>query len=78
MTNTNQCKPFQTEVPQDWFFSFGYGQAHPNKFVRIHGTHNSSRAEMFRRYGQKWSFQYPGTVKQEQELNSHFMTELNE
>jgi len=76
--NTKQKQPYEKEVPQDWFFSFGYGHAHPNKFVRIHGTQNSSRAEMFRRYKAKWSFQYAGTPEQEQELKRHFMTDLKE
>jgi len=71
-------KPHKIEIPQNWLFSFGYGHAHPNRFIRIHGTRNSARNEMFCRYGGKWSFQYPGTAKQEQELKRNFMTELKE
>ena len=78
MKPKQKFKPQETEIPQDWFFSFGYGHAHPQRFVRIHGTQNSTRGEMFRRYGDKWCFQYPGTAKQEQELKRNFMIELIE
>lgn len=71
-------KPHKTEIEQDWFFTFNCNTVHANKFIRIHGTHNSTRAEMFRRYGKKWSFQYPGTVEQEQELKRNFMVELKD
>ena len=74
----DQLKAQKKEFPQDWLFSFSDNHAHPQKFVRIHGTQNSARAEMFRRYGQKWSFQYPGTIEQEQELKNSSMTELKE
>lgn len=43
---------------QDWIFTFGCGHAHPNGYVKIYGTFDSARAEMFRRYGPKWSMQY--------------------
>jgi hypothetical protein len=78
MQDEQKFKPHEVEVPQDWFFSFGYGQAHPQKFIRIHGTYNHARGEMFRRHGAKWFFQYPGTPEQEQELKRHFITELKE
>lgn len=78
MKPKQQFKPHEVEVEQDWLFSFGYGHAHPQKYVRIHGTHNSARDEMFRRHGAKWAFQYAGTAKQERELNRNFMTELKE
>jgi len=61
---------------QNWLFTFGYGQAHPNKFVRIWGTFSSAREEMVRRYGSKWSFQYP--EDKEQELKRFFILELKE
>ena len=74
----NKYQSHKVELEQDWFFSFGYGHAYPQKYVRIHGTHNAAREEMFRRYGAKWSFQYSGTPEQEQELKRNFMTELKE
>jgi len=53
-----------SEKPRDWIFTFGYGHEHHgepyhNKFVRIHGTFESARAEMVERYGRRWSMQYP-------------------
>lgn len=43
---------------QDYYFTFGFSHAHPKGFVKIHGTVNSTRDEMFRRFGDKWAFQY--------------------
>ncbi len=48
---------------RDWFFTFGFGQAHPNCYVKIYGTIESSREEMFRRYGKAWCMQYPDAEK---------------
>jgi len=61
---------------QNYLFTFGYGQAHPNKFVRIFGTYDSARTEMIRRYGNKWAFQY--SEKREEELKTCSITELKE
>ena len=44
---------------RDWFFTFGSAHAHPNGYVRIHGTFVTARDTMFKRYGAKWAFQYP-------------------
>lgn len=41
-----------------WIFTFGSGQALEGKAIAIHGDHASARAEMIRRYGEKWAFQY--------------------
>lgn len=42
-----------------WFFTFGCGQEHANKYVRIFASdHENARRLMFDHYGQKWSFQY--------------------
>lgn len=52
-------------MTERWYFSFGYGHTHPvtgapldNRGVVIDGTHGEARAEMFRRFGPKWAFQY--------------------
>lgn len=49
----------------DWVFTFGAGHVHPitgapldNRFVRIRGTHDSAREEMFARFGPKWAHNY--------------------
>ena len=40
-------------------FTFGFAHAHPNGFVRITApTYKECRAEMARRYGNKWAFDY--------------------
>lgn len=44
---------------REWVFTFGYGQPNAGKYVRISGTYNEAREEMFRRYGSVWAFQYP-------------------
>lgn len=51
--NTNLDEP-----AINYYFSFGHGQEHFGKYVKIRGTMMSSREEMFRRFGDKWSMQY--------------------
>lgn len=63
-----------TEKEQEWLFTFGYGHAFPNRFVRIKGTFSSAREEMVRRFGLKWAFQYP--PEDEQKLLSYGITEI--
>lgn len=41
-----------------WIFTFGSGQQHAGKFVKIQGTWEEARQEMFSRFGRNWSFQY--------------------
>lgn len=54
----SQAAMNDSERIQPWFFTFGYGQVHQNQYVCIRGTFASAREEMFRRYGDKWAFQY--------------------
>jgi hypothetical protein len=50
---------------REWIFTFGFGHTDENgaplrnKYVRIIGTHDDARAEMVRRWGRQWAFQYP-------------------
>lgn len=44
--------------PEWWIFTFGCGQEHEGKYVRIHGTFEEARRKMFREYGDRWAFQY--------------------
>lgn len=48
----------EIEQPANWYFSFGHGQKHCNKYVKIHGTRQDARELMFRRFGRSWSMQY--------------------
>lgn len=50
--------PNPGEQPQNYYFSFGHGQVHFGKYVKIHGTFSGSRDEMFKRFGREWSMQY--------------------
>lgn len=43
---------------ENWYFTFGIGQEHAHHYVKISGTFGEARAEMFRRYGPHWAFQY--------------------
>lgn len=43
---------------QPWYFTFGGGHAHPQGYVRIEGTFDEARQEMFEKWGVKWAFQY--------------------
>ena len=47
------------EKTSDWYFTFGYGQAHANKYVVFRQmTFNQAREAMHTAFGDKWSFQY--------------------
>lgn len=43
---------------QWWVFTFGCGQKHEGKYVKIYGTHEDARNKMFDKYGSEWAFQY--------------------
>ena len=45
-----------------WYFTFGCGQQHAGRYVKIWGTLMDARDRMFERYGAKWSFQYSEKV----------------
>ncbi|MFI2663686.1 hypothetical protein [Micromonospora carbonacea] len=46
------------EVEQEWLFTFGSGQKHDGRFVRITGTYESARARMLALFGRAWCDQY--------------------
>jgi hypothetical protein len=56
--NTMKRATRQLEPTKDYYFTFGSEHAHPQGFVKLFGTFGSTRAEMVRRYGLKWSMQY--------------------
>lgn len=66
---TGQTNP-TPEVEQDWLFTFGADHTHPDtgqrlgrSFVRIHGTCDSTRDDMFTAFGNRWSHQYSSEEK---------------
>ena len=68
-------------MKRDWIFTFGQNQhdgAHRNHFVRVHGTFEEARLEMFRRYGRAWAMQYPNEKEAGSNLTEipHFETAL--
>ena len=44
--------------PQRWYFTFGIGSENAGRYEVIEGTCDEARAEMFRRHGAAWAFQY--------------------
>lgn len=46
------------EQPQNWYFTFGFGQPHANCFIVFFGTKEATRKRMIEAFGQKWSMQY--------------------
>ena len=47
------------EPRKRWYiFTFGCGQEHAGKYVKIWGTYEEARQKMIDRYGDKWAFQY--------------------
>jgi len=45
-------------MEETYIFTFGVGQPHAGHFVKLAGTLNETREEMFRLFGDAWSFQY--------------------
>lgn len=43
---------------ETWYFTFGFGQENSGHYVKIRGTFESARKEMFIRFGKAWAFQY--------------------
>ena len=43
---------------QYWIFTFGCGQKHEGRYVKIFGTYGTAREKMVERYGLNWAFQY--------------------
>ena len=43
---------------QWWYFTFGSGQKHAGKYVKIKGDYGTARQKMCEKYGIKWAFQY--------------------
>lgn len=41
-----------------WIFTFGCGQQHAGRYVRIWGTFDEARRKMFEKFGREWSVQY--------------------
>ena len=46
------------EQNKDWYFTFCGNHDHAHGYVKINGTHESARVEMFKRFDGKWGFQY--------------------
>lgn len=41
-----------------WYCTFGCGQKHAGKYVKVRGTFYEARKKMFDKYGKYWGFQY--------------------
>lgn len=41
-----------------YIFTFGCGQLHAGKAVKIAGNFKEARQKMFAKYGPRWAFQY--------------------
>ena len=55
-----------TDEKQQWYvFTFGSGQKHAHRYVKIRGTYEEARQKMVDRYGLSWGFQYSEQERQE-------------
>lgn len=45
-------------MSETFFFTFGVGHALARYYVELRGSRGDTREEMFRLFGNKWSFQY--------------------
>ena len=44
---------------RQWYvFTFGIGVPNGGRFVRVYGTYEEARNQMFETYGRAWAFQY--------------------
>lgn len=44
---------------EKWYiFTFGVGQLHGGRYVKVKGTYDSAREKMIDKYGIEWAFQY--------------------
>lgn len=50
---------------RNWIFTFGNEHRFAGKYVKIFGTYESARAEMFKHFGDRWAFQYSEEAWQE-------------
>lgn len=71
------------EIEQNWYFTFGYDHKHPatgerlhQRYVRMYGTCDSTRAAMFAAFGNRWAFQYPEALKAAR-IDGHGMSEVD-
>lgn len=64
----------EEEKEKTWLFTWGYGQAFPNRYIKIKGTQDSARQEMFRLFHNRWGMQYP--EEDEAKLNANHVFEL--
>jgi hypothetical protein len=58
-----------------WFFTFGSGQQHQGRYVRIRGRFMQARHRMFEVFGPKWCGQY--ATAEEAGVDRFGLTELN-
>ena len=54
-----ECNVTPIDREQTWVFTFCYGTALKMYYAELYGTHDSTRSEMFRLFGNQWAFQYP-------------------
>lgn len=57
------------EPRRNWIFTFGANHQFPGKYVKIFGTYESARDEMFKMFGDRWAFQYPEETWEEMKNN---------
>lgn len=46
---------------QEWIFTFGIDHKNSGKCVRLKGSYDKARSDMFRLFGRNWAAQYSPT-----------------
>ncbi|MFI7072092.1 hypothetical protein [Micromonospora sediminicola] len=69
--------PEPAVAEQEWLFTFGSGQQHDGRFVRITGTYDTARTRMLEVFGNRWCAQYDWRRFDEEGLPAR-LTELPE
>lgn len=84
-SRSRRGKASETLAPRQstrlWYFTFGFGQVHEGCYTTIRGSEDEARAEMFRRYGNKWANQYSASewfnAKGEPQAKEYNLREIN-
>jgi hypothetical protein len=58
-----------------WYFTFGFGHEHKNRYVKLIGTRETARNKMMARFGTKWAMQYDEATFLPQ-ITKYSLTEL--
>jgi hypothetical protein len=60
-----------------YYFTFGVGSPLKGRYIKLFGTHETTRSLMFEIFGDKWTFQYDSLEKCGAQIFNYKELELN-